>query len=46
VQRALDAARMEAQGGDVIAQFSLGEMLFYGGDDTAQALDWIRKAAA
>ena len=46
VQRALDTARAQAQGGDVIAQFSLGEMLYYGGDDTAQALDWIRKAAA
>lgn len=46
VQRAFDAARARAQAGDVIAQFSLGEMLYYGGEDTAQALDWIRRAAA
>src|SRR6185436_9187917 len=43
---ALDAARVRAGAGDVVAQFSLGAMLYYGGDDTAQAIEWIRKAAA
>jgi uncharacterized protein len=46
VSRALDAARVRAAAGDVVAQFSLGAMLYYGGDDTAQAIEWIRKAAA
>ena len=46
VDRALAAARLSANAGNVIAQFSLGEMLFYGGDDTAQAIEWFRKAAA
>jgi len=46
VSRALDAARARAAAGDVVAQFSLGAMLYYGGDDTAQAIEWIRKAAA
>jgi len=46
VARALEAARARAAAGNVIAQFSLGAMLYYGGDDTAQAIDWIRKAAA
>jgi TPR repeat protein len=46
VVRALDAARASALAGNVVAQFSLGAMLYYGGTDTAQALEWIRKAAA
>ena len=46
VQRALDAARVKAAAGDVVAQFSLGAILYYGGQDTAQAIDWIRRAAA
>ena len=46
VARALSDARARAAAGDVIAQFSVGAMLYYGGDDTAQAIDWIRKAAA
>src|SRR5688572_18700246 len=41
VTRALDAARARAVAGDVLAQFSLGAMLYYGGDDTAQAIAWI-----
>src|SRR5207244_8271130 len=45
VERALAAARVNAGAGDVIAQFSLGAMLYYGGADTAQAIDWFRKAA-
>jgi uncharacterized protein len=46
VERALQAARVKAAGGDVIAQFSIGALLYYGGTDTAQAIDWLRKAAA
>ena len=46
VTRALDAARVRASAGDTVAQFSLGAILYYGGDDTAQAIEWIRKAAA
>jgi TPR repeat protein len=46
VAHALAAARIRAAAGDVVAQFSLGAMLYYGGDDTAQAIDWLRKAAA
>lgn len=45
VARALDAARASAAAGNVVAQFSLGAMLYYGSDDTAQAIEWIRKAA-
>lgn len=46
VERALEAARVRAEAGDVVAQFSLGAMLYFGGNDTAQAIEWIRKAAA
>ena len=46
VERALAAARVKANAGDVVAQFSLGSMLYYGANDTAQAVDWFRKAAA
>lgn len=46
VERALAAARINAAAGDVVAQFSLGALLYYGADDTAQAIDWFRKAAA
>jgi TPR repeat protein len=46
VTRAFDAARAQAARGDVVAQYSLGSLLYYGGDDTAQAIEWIRKAAA
>jgi uncharacterized protein len=46
VTRAMDAARAKATAGDVVAQFSLGAMLYYGGAETAQGIDWIRKAAA
>jgi len=45
VERAFAAVRASATRGDVVAQFSLGTMLYYGGDDTAQAVDWFRKAA-
>jgi uncharacterized protein len=45
VDRALAAARVKAAGGDVVAQFSLGSLLYYGGSDTARAIDWLRKAA-
>ena len=46
VQDALAAARIRAAAGDVVAQFSLGAILYYGADDTSQAIDWFRKAAA
>ena len=46
VDRAFAAARVSASAGDVVAQFSLGAMLYYGGNDTAQAIEWFRKAAA
>ena len=46
VERALAAARVRAAAGDVVAQFSLGAILYYGGSDTAQAIEWFRKAAA
>jgi len=45
VERALAAIRAKAAAGDVIAQFSLGSLLYYGGDDTMAAVEWIRKAA-
>ena len=35
VDRAFAAARVNAIAGDVVAQFSLGAMLYYGGNDTA-----------
>ena len=46
VERALAAARAKAGTGDVIAQFSLGSILYYGGNETAEAVEWFRKAAA
>ena len=46
VSRAMDAARAKAIAGDVVAQFSVGAMLYYGGAETAQGIEWIRKAAA
>ena len=46
VDRAFAAARVSASAGDVVAQFSLGAMLYHGGNDTAQAIEWFRKAAA
>ena len=46
VARALDAGRARAAAGDTMAQFSIGAMLYYGGVETAQGIDWIRKAAA
>jgi TPR repeat protein len=42
----MEAARGRAAAGDVVAQFSLGAMLYYGADDTTQAIAWFRKAAA
>src|SRR5262245_33350389 len=46
VDRALSAVRTRAMAGDVVAQFSLGSMLYYGTEDTAQAVTWFRRAAA
>lgn len=45
VDRALAEARTRALRGDVIAQFSLGAMMYYGSADTKPAVEWIRKAA-
>jgi hypothetical protein len=46
VERAFAGARARAASGDVIAQFSLGAMLYYGTPETQEAIDWFRKAAA
>jgi TPR repeat protein len=46
VDLAMSAVRVSAAGGDVVAQYSLGALLYYGGTDTRQAIEWIRKAAA
>lgn len=46
VESALAAARARAVAGDVVAQFSLGSVLYYGSNETAQAVEWFRKAAA
>jgi len=45
VERPFAAALRRANVGDVIAQFSLGSLLYYGSKDTAQAVDWFRRAA-
>ena len=44
-ERALAAVRAKADAGDVNAQFSLGSILYYGGNETAQAVEWFRKSA-
>ena len=46
VEAALAAARVKAAAGDVVAQFSLGAILYYSGQDPEQAIEWFRKAAA
>lgn len=46
VQRAFAAARTQAVRGDVVAQFSLGSFLYYGSEETAQGVEWFRKAGA
>jgi TPR repeat protein len=46
VQRAFAAARARAARGDVIAQYTLGSMLYYGSKEMGQGVDWFRKAAA
>jgi TPR repeat protein len=45
VKLALDATRTRAKAGDPIAQYSLGAFLYYGTTQTADGLEWIRKAA-
>jgi TPR repeat protein len=45
VELALAAVRARAASSDVVAQFSLGALLYYGGSDLTQAVDWLRKAA-
>jgi hypothetical protein len=46
VEQALAAARVRATAGHVVAQFTLGSVLYYGGTDLAQAVSWFRAAAA
>ena len=46
VEHAIAAVRMRAGKGDVVAQFSLGSLLYYGREQTAESVDWFRKAAA
>jgi TPR repeat protein len=46
VERAFADVRTRALAGDVVAQFSLGSFLYYGSNETAQAVEWFRKAAA
>jgi TPR repeat protein len=46
VEAALAAARVKAAAGDVVAQFSLGAILYYSGQDPEQAVEWFRRAAA
>jgi TPR repeat protein len=46
VERAFAAALRRANAGDVVAQFSLGSLLYYGSKDTAQSVNWLRRAAA
>lgn len=46
VDAALASARVRASAGDAVAQFSLGSLLYYGTEHTAEAIDWFRKAAA
>ena len=45
VERTLAEVRARAAAGDVVAQFSLGSILYYGEDELSQATDWFRKAA-
>ncbi len=46
VERALAAVHVRAAAGDPIAQYSSGAILYYGREETTQAVEWIRKAAA
>lgn len=46
VDRALAIVRQRATAGDAVAQFTLGSHLYYGTPNTADAVDWIRRAAA
>jgi len=45
-ERAIAAVRLRADAGDVIAQLSLASLLYYGRDQTAESVEWFRKAAA
>jgi len=46
VDRALAAARAQAEAGDAVAQFSLGSLTYFGAQDTTQGIAWIQKAAS
>ena len=41
----MEAVRARAGAGDPVAQFSLGAFLYYGSAQTAEGVEWIRKAA-
>ena len=45
VDRAWATLHLNASSGNVVAQFSLGAMLYFSGVDVAQGIEWIRKAA-
>src|SRR5689334_6008078 len=45
VDLALAAVRASASSGNVVAQFSLGSVLYYSGDDVPEAVNWFRQAA-
>lgn len=46
VDRAVEQVRALATRGDVIAQFTLAEWLYYGSADTAAGVEWLKRAAA
>jgi TPR repeat protein len=46
VEQALARAHARALDGDVVAQFTLGSVLYYGGTDLPQAVKWFRAAAS
>ena len=46
VDRAVEQVRALATRGDVIAQFTLAEWLYYGSPDTAAGVEWLKRAAA
>jgi len=45
VDAAVAVVRTRAAAGHVVAQFTLGSLLYYGGVDLSQAVDWFRRAA-
>ena len=45
VDLALASVHASATAGDLVAQFSLGSVLYYSGEDVPQAVSWFRRAA-